>query len=244
MILPFRPESDAVPPSAVAGHPNGKIPSHLLEPCGIRTFVMAAPAARAMRAMVKAANRDGVRLSATGTYRSYDRQVALFNERYTTNNTGRSSKTWNGVKYYLKPNMASAATPGRSNHGTGVAVDLAEFNDRGDVVSLSRRTLDWLAANGPRFGFWNTVSSEAWHWCWCLGDQVPPAVLAEESGTVPAPAPAPAPSGRTYTVVSGDSWWSIAQKTLGKGTRWKEISDLNGSVRTLYPGQVVKVPGA
>lgn len=46
-----------------------------------------------------------------------------------------------------------------------------------------------------------------------------------------------------YTVVRGDSWWKIAEKVLGKGSRWREIFELNGSVKTLRPGGQVRVPG-
>lgn len=56
-------------------------------------------------------------------------------------------------------------------------------------------------------------------------------------------APQPAPSARMYTVVRGDSYWGIAARLLGSGSRWKEISDLNGR-RTLTPGQTIRVPSA
>lgn len=46
-----------------------------------------------------------------------------------------------------------------------------------------------------------------------------------------------------YTVVSGDSLWSIAQKRLGNGNRWKEIYDLNGlKSSTIVPGQKLRIP--
>lgn len=37
----------------------------------------------------------------------------------------------------------------------------------------------------------------------------------------------PAATGGIYTVVKGDNLWSIAQRKLGSGTRWKEIYNLN-----------------
>lgn len=49
--------------------------------------------------------------------------------------------------------------------------------------------------------------------------------------------------GATYTVVSGDSLWKIAQKILGNGTRYKEIMELNEMTsQTIKPGQVLKMP--
>ena len=48
---------------------------------------------------------------------------------------------------------------------------------------------------------------------------------------------------RTYTVKSGDSLWSIAERLLGNGVRFAEILWLNGlNGYTIYPGQVLKLP--
>lgn len=183
--LPQKSDSSATRPKAVTAHGNGKLPSSILQPCGIRSFVMADPAARAMRAMVAAAARDGVTISATGTYRTYERQLSMFQERYVTWNTGQSSKTWNGKRYWLRPGNAMSATPGTSNHGWGVAADLSESPTK----SLTETSLRWLAANGPSFGYWNTVSSEAWHWSYCLGDAVPSKVkeIEKSHGIKPPP---------------------------------------------------------
>lgn len=47
-----------------------------------------------------------------------------------------------------------------------------------------------------------------------------------------------------YTVVAGDSPWSIAQRELGDGRRWTEIATLNGwsGVPVIYPGDILKMP--
>lgn len=52
---------------------------------------------------------------------------------------------------------------------------------------------------------------------------------------------------RTYRVVSGDSLWVIASKTLHNGARWGEIFSLNratmgGNPNRLRVGQVLKIP--
>lgn len=52
---------------------------------------------------------------------------------------------------------------------------------------------------------------------------------------------------RTYTVKKGDCLWNIAQKLLGKGSRWTEIYNLNKKVigsnpNLIYPGQVYVIP--
>lgn len=54
---------------------------------------------------------------------------------------------------------------------------------------------------------------------------------------------------KTYTVVSGDSLWKIAQRVLGDGSRWQEIytynnnkSIIGGNPNLIYPGQVLSIP--
>jgi hypothetical protein len=174
MKLPQRSDSSIVLPSAVRAFGNGKLPREMLQPCGIRSFVMVEPAAGAMRAMVAAASGDGVTISATGTWRSYDQQKHLFESRYVTRDTGRRSKVWNGTRYWQLPNTAMAATPGTSNHGFGLAADLSNS----PTVPIGGATLRWMATHGPSFGYWNTVRSEPWHWSYCLGDDVPDGVAA------------------------------------------------------------------
>lgn len=46
---------------------------------------------------------------------------------------------------------------------------------------------------------------------------------------------------KTYTVIKGDSYWLIAEKVLGKASRYKEIQALNDN-KKLYPGDVIKIP--
>ena len=69
----------------------------------------------------------------------------------------------------------------------------------------------------------------------------PPAPAA-----TPSPAPAAASSGRTHTVVKGDTLWALAGKYLGQATRWPEIYKANsGKIKDphwIYPGQVFAIP--
>ena len=179
--LPYRSESQVSLPQMVRPYSNGKIPPELLQPCGIRSFVMVEPAARACRAMVTAARADGILLDATGTYRSYDQQLQLFTQRYSKSAiSGARTKSWNGATYWLKPGMAMAATPGTSKHGLGVTPDLAQRSTSGALQGVGPATLAWLAAHGPSFGFWNSVKSEPWHWPYFNGDDIPAAVLEME----------------------------------------------------------------
>lgn len=187
--LPFKPESAVKTPTCAKGYDNGKLPSSILEPIGMGRFLMVREAARAHRALMKKAKRDGIRLWTSGSpYRSYEGQVALFKRRYdkTPKPTPWRKEFWQGEWWWLRKNrlgrpVAGAAKPGTSNHGKGCAIDWARKNAIGKTVSLDDKTLNWLAKNAPNFGFFNTVKSENWHWCWVLGDgPMPPAVLAEE----------------------------------------------------------------
>lgn len=53
---------------------------------------------------------------------------------------------------------------------------------------------------------------------------------------------------KTYTVRSGDSLYAIAKRTLGDGSRWREIYDTNKKTigpdpNLIRPGQVLRIPG-
>ncbi len=61
------------------------------------------------------------------------------------------------------------ATPGKSQHNLGLAVDVHTASDP--------KRLKWLIANVLKFGFsWEVVPSEPWHIRYTEGDQVPQAV--------------------------------------------------------------------
>ena len=53
----------------------------------------------------------------------------------------------------------------------------------------------------------------------------------------------PASTYRTHTVVKGDTLWNIAERYLGKGSRYSEIKTLNGlTSNVIYSGQKLKIP--
>lgn len=97
--------------------------------------------AAALKRMMSASARAGLRLGTTSGYRSYASQKALYN-RY--------------VRSYGKSYAARyAALPGRSEHQTGLAMDLKAVNSRGRVVSPfgSTRQASWVAKNAWKYGF-------------------------------------------------------------------------------------------
>lgn len=170
-------------PSCLKGVENGRLPANLLHRCGVGNATMVLPAARAMRALAHAAREAGFELTHVGAYRPYDRQVALFNQRYTTTPLpGRPTKVWEGVTYWQKPKTAMAATPGTSNHGWGLAIDLAEKKN-GKTVSITGTCVAWLLANADKYGYSWEAQSEPWHVRYVAGDKIPRAVKQfEEAG--------------------------------------------------------------
>lgn len=76
--------------------------------------------------------------------------------------------------------------------------------------------------------------------------EVAPAAVEEpvvEAPPEPA-APPPPPAPRTYTVVSGDTLWAIAEKFYGDGNRYPEIAAASGvpNPDLIQPGQVLTIP--
>jgi len=61
--------------------------------------------------------------------------------------------------------------------------------------------------------------------------------LPGKTATTPKPA-------KTYTVKPGDSWWSIAEKELGDGSRYNELAKHNGKTAqsVIHPGDVIRLP--
>ena len=167
-------------PSKLKGFANGQLPDTLLRPIN-NSGKLEAHAATAWNAMQLAAYFDNIELKHVGAYRPLDRQVALFKDRYSTALTGRSphvTRTYESKTWYLKKGVAPAGSPGTSNHGWGLAID---------VASASGKRLDWLlgdgfaTSNALKFGFsWEVkdgANAEAWHIRYVCGDTLPQAVL-------------------------------------------------------------------
>ncbi|MFD0959800.1 LysM peptidoglycan-binding domain-containing protein [Paenibacillus chungangensis] len=74
-------------------------------------------------------------------------------------------------------------------------------------------------------------------------------IAGNEGGSVTGYSKSSRPDQRekpgTYTMQAGDTLWSIAQRLLGNGTRWRELQRLNGiadsDVRRLAIGKVLKL---
>ena len=152
-----------------ATHSNGKIPnSDLAEIPGDLDKDLGGPALMHPEAawnylrMRDEAKEAGVNLEISYSYRTFEKQVHKF----------ELSKRGGNL----------AATPGRSNHGWGLALDLSI---PGYPEANTNAQFKWLKRNALRFGFHNNdASSEPWHWDYEGGhpieeDQMTPEELAE-----------------------------------------------------------------
>lgn len=125
---------------AWGGHANGHIPAEAMVDIG-GGHRLEKNASKDWNRMVAAAERDGVHIGVTDSYRDYDAQVDVRKR---------------------KGHIVATATPGTSNHGWGRALDI-DVNDRA--------TLQWLNQNAGKYGFVNPdwakkagKSYEPWHW--------------------------------------------------------------------------------
>lgn len=112
-------------------------------------FRVVACLAADVNAMVEAAERDGVTLEATSSWRREQDQIALRRK-----NCGRSRQQI----YELAPEQCrpTTARPGTSMHEYGLAIDIAN----GTKGSPEHR---WLIEHGGEFGFLATEPTEPWH---------------------------------------------------------------------------------
>ena len=182
------PYKKLVLPAVLNGQINGRLDKNLLAPvkCGGKMLKVAA---EAFNDMYEEAQAAGVTLRNIGDYRSFEAQLDMFNDRYSLKDEGRKpqvTRTFEGKTWFLKKGKAPSAAPdptGKkgSNHGWGLAIDLAAEGKKGELVSLggTKKAYPWMLANAPRFGFFlqtdNTKSPEfeAWHWQYCEGDALP-----------------------------------------------------------------------
>lgn len=162
------PTKRLVVPAKLSEVPNGKLPVRFMGKMKGGGFLYR-PVAQAFNKMHAHAKRDGITLRNIGSYRSYQSQHDLFVSRYSLKDEGRVpqvTRKFDGRVWYLRKGMSPCATPGASNHGYGLAVDL-------DV--RDPKVLAWLDANAPAYGFYlqgkptlpngkKNPEFEAWHW--------------------------------------------------------------------------------
>ena len=171
------PYKKLVLPKELTKVENGKLDAKVLNKvkCG---GIMFHTAAVKFNEMYDAAVKDGIKFKNVGDYRSAEAQLKLFKERYRLAedrdwadkkkgvlvDTDRVKRSYDGQTWLLRNGFAPCSSPQKSNHGYGLAIDL-------DVTN--KKTLEWLCANAPDFGFYLQSSDpssrefEAWHWQYC-----------------------------------------------------------------------------
>ena len=123
-------------PTDLAAYGNGKIPASALEQVGNTRHKLWAPAAESLTRMMADAERAGVHIGITDSYRPYAEQVDLARRKGLYSQGGLAAK------------------PGTSEHGWGMAADL----------DLDAKALAWVRDNASKYGFHNTAPRESWHW--------------------------------------------------------------------------------
>lgn len=123
-------------PAELQAFGNGRIPADALTEIGVGNHRLYGPAARAFQQLLVDARAAGITIGVTDSYRSFDSQVDLARRKGLYSQGGL------------------AATPGTSNHGWGLSVDL----------DLNPQAQAWMRQNGARYGFVEDVPREPWHW--------------------------------------------------------------------------------
>jgi hypothetical protein len=228
-------------PADLKGVEPGKLSNNLLVgiPGGGKLHRLAA---NAWLAMVAKAKAEGVELkptSAGDTYRSYESQKSGFLTRYQLEPIpGQSTKTFEGKTWYLKKGMAMLATPGKSQHNLGIAVDIHSASEP--------KRLNWLIANVKDFGWsWEVVPSEPWHIRYVAGDAVPAAVAAFTGGEAAPAAPAaeakPAPAAAAPAATAPAAAPAAESgEVLDVGARGPRVRQLQQALKAkgIYQGPV------
>lgn len=98
-------------------------------------------AAASLENLFKGAEQDGIYLFAVSAFRSYDRQKALHTMYRRTEGEAAAA--------------ASSASPGTSEHQTGLAVDLTAQSVKFEVTPAFEKVKEgqWLARHAHEFGF-------------------------------------------------------------------------------------------
>lgn len=189
IILPIHPMSV---PNNVLPEMNGNMPDDLLAQVDdIQLHIYAAPSWVEFQQYIL--NTFNWNLGATEGYRDYAKQRLLFLSRYTTSRAEAAVnyrgdplevRSYQGRTFYLRPGQFSAAIPGTSNHGLGLAVDACELV-LGRKLKLGEVQVENLVSGADRFGWGWEIQTEEWHlrytvgWPWSTQTQPPPPVITE-----------------------------------------------------------------
>ena len=129
--------------------PDGYAPDDLVRPNVLFSFgnqdieksYLRKEAAEALASLFNEGKKFGIDLFAVSGYRSYDRQVAVFNAEVS--------------KYGEEKAIQAVAIPGSSEHQTGLSMDLSSQSANFELSEQFGETAEgkWIAENAHRFGF-------------------------------------------------------------------------------------------
>ena len=76
-----------------------------------------------------------------------------------------------------------------------------------------------------------------------IDDVIHPGDVLKIPGGTSKPSTGGGSTQKTYTVKSGDSWWLIAEKQMGSGSKMHELAAANGKTinDVIHPGDVLKI---
>lgn len=140
--------SDIVVVNKKRSLPVGYVPDDLVEPQVPFSFEgphekrhMRKEAAKALEELFDGAKKDGIELCAVSGYRSYKRQVSIFNNNVKTKGQAYASQV--------------SAVPGTSEHQTGLAIDVSSPSvDNALEQSFgASKEGEWLDKHAPEYGF-------------------------------------------------------------------------------------------
>ena len=88
------------------------------------------------------------------------------------------------------------------------------------------------------------ITAEEWD-ALAAGDKAQDKPATEDKPQPSTPSTGGVGTQKTYTVKSGDSWWLIAEKQMGSGSKMHELAAANGKTidDVIHPGDVLKIPG-
>ncbi len=144
--------------------PKNYVPTDLVVPnvTTSGTQYLRVEAAKATETMFAAAAKEGVLLRVDSAYRSYDRQISVYNSEVSA--------------YGQSVADSESARPGFSEHQTGLGADLGAANGKCSITDCFANTPEgkWLAENSYKYGFLLRYTDdktpitgyrgEAWHY--------------------------------------------------------------------------------
>jgi len=135
------------------GYRNGQLSPTILQSVGGSDYLYREVAEKYLE-MVTEARRNQVVITLRDSYRPLEEQISLI----TTRGWASGPPVQGGnVRFSKGQPRGFAATPGTSNHGWGIAVDI-------NIPDQTSATYQWLKTNARRYGFAETVEGEPWHW--------------------------------------------------------------------------------